>query len=85
MKESAFKLCPFCKEQIRKEASKCYFCGEWLEPTEPESSPTDSAFKLCPFCKEQIRKEAIKCRFCGKWLEPTEPDRRQRPSHAWSV
>ena len=26
-----FKICPFCKEQIRKEAVKCRFCGEWLD------------------------------------------------------
>jgi hypothetical protein len=28
--DSEFKVCPFCKEQIRKEAVKCRFCGEWL-------------------------------------------------------
>jgi hypothetical protein len=31
MENAAFKECPFCKEQIRKEAVKCRFCGEWLE------------------------------------------------------
>ena len=31
MENAASKECPFCKEQIRKEAVKCRFCGEWLE------------------------------------------------------
>src|SRR3989442_10942723 len=34
MEDSAFKLCPFCKQQIRREAIKCRFCGEWLESSE---------------------------------------------------
>jgi len=36
MEDSAFKLCPFCKEQIHQEAIKCRFCGEWVEPNEPD-------------------------------------------------
>lgn len=35
--DSEFKLCPFCKEQIRQSAIKCRFCGEWIEPSEPDS------------------------------------------------
>ena len=36
MEEDGFKICPFCKEKIRKEAVKCRFCGEWLEkPLQP--------------------------------------------------
>lgn len=31
MENDGFKICPFCKEKIRKEAVKCRFCGEWLE------------------------------------------------------
>src|SRR5438132_8923097 len=38
MEDSAFKVCPFCKEQIRREAIKCRFCGEWLESSEPDSA-----------------------------------------------
>src|SRR5664280_1120710 len=43
MREGAgLKICPFCKEQIREEAVKCRFCGEWLgeaitRTTVPES------------------------------------------------
>jgi hypothetical protein len=31
MENDALKICPFCKEQIRNEAVKCRYCGEWLE------------------------------------------------------
>src|SRR5438876_6840660 len=34
MEDSAFKLCPFCRQQIRREGIKCRFCGEWLESSE---------------------------------------------------
>jgi hypothetical protein len=39
MENDAFKACPFCKEQIRKEAVKCRFCGEWLEQQSPSLPP----------------------------------------------
>ena len=37
MENDGFKICPFCKEKIRKEAVKCRFCGEWLEEISPKS------------------------------------------------
>jgi len=40
MEDDGFKVCPFCKEKIRKEAVKCRFCGEWLEEdSRPKSEP----------------------------------------------
>ncbi|MGO9586478.1 MAG: hypothetical protein ACLP2Y_09810 [Limisphaerales bacterium] len=44
MDNASFKLCPFCKEQIRKEAVKCRFCGEWLEQqaSPPPSQPQEA-------------------------------------------
>ena len=42
MEDASFKVCPFCKEKIRKEAVKCRFCGEWLEQSEQCVSPATS-------------------------------------------
>lgn len=36
--KSGFKVCPFCKEQIRDAALKCRYCGEWLEGSKAPGS-----------------------------------------------
>ena len=49
MEDGSCKVCPFCKEKIRKEAVKCRFCGEWLEHSEQAGSaptPTEAPPKL---------------------------------------
>jgi hypothetical protein len=52
------RACPFCKEQIHPEATKCRFCGSRISPERPAHGG------ICPFCKEQINPEATRCRYC---------------------
>jgi hypothetical protein len=54
--------CPFCREEIKAEATKCRYCGSSLAQDKPSHKGT------CPFCKEQINPEAIKCKHCGSNL-----------------
>jgi len=51
--------CPYCKEEINAEASRCKHCGSTLPVTAPKHGGT------CPYCKESIHIEAIKCKHCG--------------------
>ena len=51
--QASTKLCPFCNQEIKREAIKCKFCEQMV-----------SEAKECPFCKEMIHKDAIKCKHC---------------------
>jgi hypothetical protein len=87
MGDRAFKLCPFCKEQIRREAIKCRFCGEWLEPSESDSARTLTADKsaLPPSTPPHEGAEADSMKAVGHALDrmdqqgSTSPPKQSKP------
>jgi hypothetical protein len=62
MAENETRECPFCKEEVHAEATKCKHCRSTLTPARP------SHHGICPFCKEEIKLEALKCKHCGSML-----------------
>jgi len=56
--------CPFCKEAIKAEATKCKHCGSRVSQERPTHEGT------CPYCKEDINPDAIKCKHCGSYVGP---------------
>jgi hypothetical protein len=51
---TTYKNCPYCKEQIRAEAVKCRFCGEWLKKQQVDSVAEASGHLLPENEKEVV-------------------------------
>ena len=63
--DSDYKLCPFCKEKIKKDAIKCRHCHQMLDDVKTE---------LCPFCKEEICVTDTVCPHCASRIERTKAE-----------
>ena len=78
VKEEEFKQCPFCSEDVKKNAKKCEHCGDEfddeIQEVKLEEEPitddkkVEEEFKQCPFCAENIKIEAIFCKHCKSSL-----------------
>src|SRR5689334_13323404 len=55
--QARYRACPFCKENVHVDATKCPYCQAWID------SPPDHGGE-CPLCKEEIHEEAVRCRHC---------------------
>ncbi|GHE25435.1 double zinc ribbon domain-containing protein [Streptomyces hydrogenans] len=51
-------VCPYCKERIDPEATRCPSCGSRTAPTAPGHDGT------CPYCKEAVHPQAVVCKHC---------------------
>lgn len=56
---STTRQCPYCKEEVKADATRCKHCQAAISPQEKPSHQG-----ICPFCKEEIHPEAIRCKHC---------------------
>lgn len=56
--QESTRECPFCRETVKAQATRCRHCRATIPPARPEHGG------ICPYCKEDIKPEAIRCRYC---------------------
>lgn len=54
----ATQTCPYCKETILADATKCKHCQSMILPKDPGHKG------ICPYCKESIKADALRCKHC---------------------
>jgi hypothetical protein len=57
--DSEYKMCPYCKEKIKKNAIRCKHCQSMIDNVVAE---------LCPFCQEDILSIDKTCPHCKSEL-----------------
>ena len=64
LNDSEYKLCPYCKERIKKDAIKCRFCHQMLTGTENPVSVVNKKH-YCTECGSILEENATFCAHCG--------------------